>query len=138
MKLSIKDFFSKCNLITFIEETLNVKLYFLGSGFVYKFTFCTQHSPTWSCMYQVTGSSRSVTRSGISLYLSLWSWVDFFLHFRRLLESVLTPRIFYLTGSSTNFCSIALTLLLIVAFWFPILISIICDSKVIVQFKYQS
>ena len=34
-------------------------------------------------------------------------------------------------------CSIALTLLLIVVFWFPNLISIIYDSKEIVQFKYQ-
>ena len=43
-------------------------------------------------------------------------------------------RMFYLTGSSTNFCSFALTFLLTVAFWFPILISIIYDSSKIVQF----
>ena len=46
-------------------------------------------------------------------------------------------RMFFLTGSTTNFFSIALTLILIVAFWFPILVSITYDSKKIVQFKYQ-
>ena len=72
MKLSIKDFFSKCDLVTFTEEIRNAKLFFLGGGggggeaviFVSRFTFCTQRSPTWSCMYQVTGSSRPITQSG--------------------------------------------------------------------------
>ena len=48
------------------------------------------------------------------------------------------PKMFYLTGSSTNICSIALTLLLIVVFGFLTLISTIYDSKEIEQFKYQS
>ena len=36
---------------------------------------------------------------------------------------------FYLTGLTTNICSIAQTLLLTVVFGFPTLISIIYDSK---------
>ena len=45
---------------------------------------------------------------------------------------------FYLTGSSTQICSIALNLLVIVAFfWFSTILSIIYDSKEIVQLKYN-
>ena len=47
-------------------------------------------------------------------------------------------KMFYLTRWSTNICSIALTLLLIVVFWFLIFISTIYYSKEIVQFKYQT
>ena len=52
-------------------------------------------------------------------------------------KNVIT-RMFYLTESSTNIFSIALTLLLVVACSFESLISTIHDSKEIVQFKYQS
>ena len=38
------------------------------------------------------------------------------LHNMQIIKSSEKPRMFYLTGSSTNFCSIAPTLLLIVAF----------------------
>ena len=40
---------------------------------------------------------------------------------------------FYLAGSNTSICSIALALLLVVVFWFLILISTIHDLKDIVQ-----
>ena len=49
------------------------------------------------------------------------------------LLSFIFTRMFYLTGASTHIYSIALNLLLIVVFWFPTLISMICDSKEIIQ-----
>ena len=43
-------------------------------------------------------------------------------------EKIIIARMFYLIGLSTNICSVTLTLLLIVAFWFATLISSIWDK----------
>ena len=53
------------------------------------------------------------------------------------LNTYIYARVFYLTGSSTNISTTALTLLLMVAFWFVTLINIY-DSKESVQFKYHN
>ena len=58
------------------------------------------------------------------------------LHFLRIL--LVLTRMFYLTGSSTHIWSIVRNLLLIVVLWFSTLISILYESKEIVQIKYQS
>ena len=53
-------------------------------------------------------------------------------------DNYIIKDVFYVTGSSMNICSIAVTLFLMVVFQFLIFKSIIYDSKEMVQFKHQS
>ena len=68
MKLSIKDFFSKCEQITFTEEILNGKLHFLCSV-----SYALQMTMMKKLIYFVIVMRWYLSSKSLGFYLTSWS-----------------------------------------------------------------